>query len=69
MAVAVWYLAIGSFCIAFKIISFTAFGMFGFISIGGTGSSCMCFNATETDVSASKGTFPVSISYITTPKE
>ena len=39
------------------------------MSFGATGSSCICFNATETGVSASNGTFPVNISYITTPKE
>ena len=29
----------------------------------------MCFNATDTAVSASNGTFPVNISYMTTPSE
>ena len=69
ISVADWYLSVGSFFIAFKTISFTAVGISGFSSIGVTGSSCICFNATETGVSASKGTFPVSISYITTPNE
>jgi len=43
--------------------------MLGFISFGSTGSSCICFNATDTGVSASNGTLPVNISYITTPNE
>ena len=68
-SVAVWYLSIGSFFNAFNIILFTASGKWGFNSIGGTGSSCICFNATDTGVSASNGTFPVTISYITTPNE
>ena len=34
-----------------------------------TGASLTCFSATETLVSPSKGTWPVSISYITTPTE
>ena len=33
------------------------------------GASLTCLSATETEVSPSKGTFPVSISYITTPTE
>ena len=33
------------------------------------GGSLTCFRATETEVSPSKGTCPVSISYITTPTE
>ena len=43
--------------------------MDGFNLIGSTGFSCICFNATDTGVSASNGTLPVSISYITTPSE
>ena len=50
-------------------MSFTDWGIFSFKVFGGTGSSCMCFNATDTGVSASNGTLPVSISYITTPNE
>ena len=33
------------------------------------GASLTCLSATETDVSPSKGTWPVSISYMTTPTE
>ena len=51
------------------IILLTDVGTFGFTSIGSSGSSCICFKATETGVSASNGTLPVTISYITTPKE
>ena len=66
---AVWYLSVVSFCNALIIILLTAIGKFGFNSIGSTGSSCICFKATDTGVSASKGTLPVTISYITTPNE
>ena len=69
ISVAVLYLSNGSLDIAFIIILFTLIGNVGFIFIGSTGCSCICFNATETGVSASKGTLPVTISYITTPSE
>ena len=69
ISVADWYLNVVSFCNALIIILFTAIGTFLFTSIGSTGFSCICFNATDTGVSASNGTFPVTISYITTPKE
>ena len=68
-SVAELYLNDTSFCIAFIIILLTAYGIEGFSFIGSTGFSCMCFNAIETGVSASKGTLPVTISYITTPNE
>ena len=48
---------------------FTANGILSLIFIGSIGFSCICFNAIDTGVSASKGTLPVSISYITTPSE
>ena len=66
---AFWYLELVSFCIAFITILFTDSGIAGFNFIGSTGVSCICFNATETGVSASNGTFPVNISYNTTPNE
>ncbi|MNT77467.1 hypothetical protein D3C72_2165850 [compost metagenome] len=50
-------------------MSFTEDGISGFNSIGSTGSSCICFSAIDTGVSASNGTLLVNISYITTPKE
>ena len=69
ISLAVWYLNVVSFFSALIIILFTAVGKLGLTSIGSSGSSCICFNATDTGVSASNGTFPVTISYITTPKE
>ena len=60
---------LGSFCIAFNIILFKLIGIDEFNTFGSTGSSCICFSATDTGVSASNGTLPVTISYITTPKE
>ena len=69
ISVAVWYLKVVSFCKAFIIILFTAIGTFGFTSIGSLGFSCICFKATDTGVSASNGTLPVTISYKTTPRE
>ncbi|MNN32318.1 hypothetical protein D3C81_1460390 [compost metagenome] len=64
-----WYLFICSFSIAFNISLFKDSGTAEFIFLGGTTSSCICFKATETGESASNGTLPVTISYITTPKE
>ena len=69
ISVADWYLKLISFSIAFIIILFIAKGIEGFSLIGSTGFSCICFRAIDTGVSASNGTLPVSISYITTPKE
>ena len=69
ISVAELYLKAGSFCIAFMIIWLTLCGTLGLISDGGSGSCCMCISATETGVSASNGTFPVTISYNTTPNE
>ena len=51
------------------IILLTAYGIVGFNFIGSIGFSCICFKAIETGVSASNGTLPVNISYITTPNE
>ena len=69
ISVAVWYLVAVDFSIAFIIISFKALLTDGFTTIGSTGTSWICFNATDTADSASKGNFPVAISYITTPSE
>ena len=49
--------------------SSSATEMFGWVSRMDFGASLTCFKATDTLVSPSKGTLPVSISYITTPTE
>ena len=44
-------------------------GIASFSWIGGIAGSWICFNAIETGLSASYGTLPVTISYITIPRE
>ncbi len=41
----------------------------GLICEGGTGSSLTCLTATATASGASKGSWPVAASYMTTPRE
>jgi len=69
ISLAFWYLIPGSFSIAFIINLLRLSGIFELICFGGTTSSCICFKAIVTGESASKGTFPVTISYNTTPRE
>ncbi len=64
-----WYLLVGSFCIALKIISSIPIGISGFIEEGFLKTSCICISATATGVSASKGFSPVSISNNIAPTE
>ena len=54
---------------AFMVISSRASGMVGSISRGERGMELMCWMATDTAVSPSKGSRPVIISYSTTPAE
>ena len=54
---------------ALRIIMSKAEGIPGLISVGSGGISCMCFRATETDDSPSKGSLPVTISKNVTPME
>jgi len=56
------YLLAGFFCIALKVICSSPSGISGFISLRGLGLACICIIATETALSASNGSRPVSIS-------
>ena len=50
-------------------MSFNLGDKFSFNLIGLSGSSWICITAIPTELSASNGTLPVAISYITTPRE
>ena len=59
----------GFFSIACIVISSRPFGIEGLMRVGGVGSACICMIATETALSATNGSWPVSISYSMTPTE
>ncbi len=52
-----------------RMICSRPWGMWELTERGGAGSSLTCISATETGVSAVKGSWPVAISYIMTPRE
>ena len=54
---------------AFMQISSSGSGMLGSMSRGASGTELRCCIATDTALSPSKGSRPVSISYSTTPAE
>ena len=57
-----WNLSTGFFSMARMVICSRPLGMEGFSSRGMTGLACSCISATETALSATKGSLPVSIS-------
>ena len=63
------YLRSGLFMVHFKMIFSKLIGSSGAYALGATISSCKCCKATATVVSPSNGTRPVTISYITIPRE
>ena len=66
---ALWKRFLGFFSSAFITTATTAGGVSGAKSAIGGGGSLTCCMATATGVSPTKGTRPVSISYMTTPVE
>ena len=65
----VLYLRSGLFCVHLMMISSKLCGSSGAYWDGGTISSWRCLIAIATVVSPSKGTLPVTISYMVIPKE
>ena len=57
-----WNRSTGFFSMAFMVICSSPLGMEGFSSLGMTGLACSCISATDTALSAIKGSLPVSIS-------
>ena len=57
-----WNRSTGFFSIARMVICSSPLGMEGFTSRGMAGLACSCIRATDTALSAVKGSFPVSIS-------
>ena len=66
MSASIWaadgYLCAGSLAIARQVMSARPAGISGFSWVSGCGVSWICFIATDTMLSASKGSRPLSIS-------
>src|SRR5438309_9180570 len=68
-SIALWYRRDGSLARQRRRMRSSSFGRFGLLSESGDGVSFMIDEITDTAVSPLNGRVPVTISYITTPRE